>query len=387
MLSQPRWIAGLLLCLWLFRPAFAATPPEVVFLSPDDSTFWRLVAGFMEEVATDLDLDLEVQFDRDRHRFSYQQMARNVLEREDRPDYLVFMCKENVTEPMLTMAEKAGVKVFTFNTEVPTEARETLGLPRETLQNWIGHLVPDNVASGRQMAAMLTEQAAQMGLTEGDAPPPIIALSGTLDSSAAKDRNLGLMQAAQDHQVDLRQLIYANWSRDLAEEKTRVLMKRYPDIVAVWSASDGMAAGAIAAAKQAGRVPGKDVLIGGFDWEPEALQAIRSGELAVSFGRHFMGGGLVLMLLHEYHAGMDFTPVTPAATLKYGFEPVTKANIDRIARVMDPANWRRVDFRQLSRVHNPDLAGDAPSVEQRMDEFLSALANDGLRTDADRAGR
>ena len=208
------------------------------------------------------------------------------------------------------LAEKAGVKVFTFNTEVPTEARETLGLPRETLQNWIGHLVPDNVASGRQMAAMLTEQAAQMGLTEGDAPPPIIALSGTLDSSAAKDRNLGLMQAAQDHQIDLRQLIYANWSRDLAEEKTRVLMKRYPDIVAVWSASDGMAAGAIAAAKQAGRVPGKDVLIGGFDWEPEAGSP--------SGYPQWRAGGELWSAFHGWRTGTDAFTRIPRW---HGFHP------------------------------------------------------------------
>lgn len=49
--------------------ANASLRPSVVFLSPDDSRFWQLVAGFMEAVAEDLEVDLEVQYDRESHRF------------------------------------------------------------------------------------------------------------------------------------------------------------------------------------------------------------------------------------------------------------------------------------------------------------------------------
>ncbi|MGM0768387.1 MAG: ABC transporter substrate-binding protein [Pseudomonadota bacterium] len=371
---RSRWMAATLLWLLLAPGAGAASRPSVVFLAPDDSTFWTMVAGVMQEAAIDLDMDLEVVFDRGRDRFTYLRLAEKVLERDVRPDYLMFMAKENVTAEMLTLASKADVKVFTFNTDIPARARETVGMPRKSLPNWIGHLVPDNVAAGRQLAAALAAQAAELGLTRQDSAPDTIALSGTRDSSAAKDRNLGLMQAAQDRHIALRQLIFADWSREQAGERTRVLLQRYPEVTMVWSASDGMAVGAIAAAKAVGREPGKNVVIGGFDWEPEALEAIRRGELTLSLGRHFLGGALGLLQLYDYHAGMDFAQGASTAALKYRLEAATQSNVDRIERVMDPESWQRVDFRQFSRALNKDLADQSPNADQQMDALVSALA-------------
>lgn len=371
---RSRWMAVTLCWLLLIPAASAASRPSVVFLSPDDSVFWTMVAEVMTEAAADLEMDLEVLFDRGRDRLTYQQLAEQVLEREVRPDYLMFMAKENVTAEMLTLASDEGVKVFTFNTDIPAQARELLGMPRESLPNWIGHLVPDNVVAGRQLAVALADEAAKLGLTQQDTAPDTIALSGTRDSSAAKDRNLGLMQAAQDHRIALRQLSFADWSREVAGDKTRVLLQRYPEVTLVWSASDGMAVGAIAAARDVERQPGKDVVIGGFDWEPEALEAIRRGELTVSLGRHFLGGALALIQLHDYHAGVDFAQGPSTAALKYRFEAATQSNVDRIERVMDPESWQRVDFRQFSRALNQDLADQAPSADQQMDALVSALA-------------
>ncbi|MBO6852033.1 MAG: sugar ABC transporter substrate-binding protein, partial [Marinobacter sp.] len=124
------------------------------------------------------------------------------------------------------------------------------------------------------------------------------------------------------------------------------------------------------------RAPGQDIVVGGVDWEPQALAAIRRGELAVSLGRHFMGGGLVLLLLHDYHKGHDFASASSSPALKYQLEPATQSNVDRVERVMRPESWRRVDFRAFSRVHNPDLAGQALSANQVMDGFMAALAAD-----------
>lgn len=144
MRSYPaRLLIGFLLLL-TGSLAHAGSRPSVVFLSPDDSRFWQLVAGFMEAVAEDLEVDLEVQYDPESHRYSYLRMAKDVLSREEKPDYLLFMCKENVTEPMLRLADGAGVKTFTFNTDVPDAARASIGMPRTVLPSWLGHLSPDN---------------------------------------------------------------------------------------------------------------------------------------------------------------------------------------------------------------------------------------------------
>ncbi|MEE3169926.1 MAG: ABC transporter substrate-binding protein [Pseudomonadota bacterium] len=367
---------ALLLIVFLFllagSPAQAGQRPSVVFLSPDDSRFWQMVSGFMTAVAGDLDMDLEVQVDRASHRFSYLRMAERVLRREQKPDYLVFMCKEHVTEAMLRMADEAGVKAFTFNTDVPEAARAAIGTPRTALKGWIGHLAPDNLAAGRALATLLGQRAGQMGLGPGPSLP-MVALSGTLDSSAAKDRNRGLLAAAVQQRTRLLQLLYADWSRELAREKTAVLLKRYPDLVTLWSASDGMALGALEAARSAGRKPGEDLLVGGVDWEPEALEKIREGELLASFGRHFMGGGLVLLLLHDYHLGWDFADLSPDYVFSYQLEPATRENVDQVQRIMAPENWKTVDFRRFSRTRGESSSTPVSRVDDLMNAFSRAL--------------
>tara|TARA_R110001592_G_scaffold132050_3_gene346220 strand:+ start:954 stop:2108 length:1155 start_codon:yes stop_codon:yes gene_type:complete len=372
-----RFLIGFLL-LFTVPLADAGTRPSVVFLSPDDSRFWQLVAGFMEAVAEDLEVDLEVQYDRESHRFSYLRMAKDVLSREDKPDYLLFMCKEHVTESMLRLADGAGVKTFTFNTDVPDAARASIGMPRSVLSGWLGHLSPDNIAAGRSLVTLLGKQAEQLGLASGPSIP-MVALSGTLDSSATKDRNGGLLAAAVQQRSELMQLVYANWSGTLAREKTEVLLKRYPNTVSIWSASDGMAMGAIEAARNAGRTPGKDLLVGGVDWEPEALESIRQGELLVSLGRHFMGGGLALLLLHDYHHGQDFGDMSPDYVFRYKLEPATRDNVERVQRIMDPKNWSAIDFRRFSRVGETETGKTVPDSDAVLDAISGALA--GQRAD------
>ena len=372
-----RFLIGFLL-LFTGPLADAGTRPSVVFLSPDDSRFWQLVAGFMEAVAEDLEVDLEVQYDRESHRFSYLRMAKDVLAREEKPDYLLFMCKEHVTESMLRLADGAGVKTFTFNTDVPDAARASIGMPRSVLSGWLGHLSPDNIAAGRSLVTLLGKQAEQLGLASGPSIP-MVALSGTLDSSATKDRNGGLLAAAIQQRSELMQLVYANWSGTLAREKTEVLLKRYPNTVSIWSASDGMALGAIEAARNAGRTPGKDLLVGGVDWEPEALESIRQGELLVSLGRHFMGGGLALLLLHDYHHGQDFGDMSPDYVFRYKLEPATRDNVERVQRIMDPKNWSAIDFRRFSRVGETETGKTVPDSDAVLDAISGALA--GQRAD------
>ena len=363
--------------------AESASGPRVVFLSPDDSRFWLMVSGFMEAVADDLDVPLEVEFDRKRHRFSYLELAEQVFSRSELPDYLLIMCKEGVTTQILRRADALGIRVFTFNTDIPPATRDAVGLPRETLPNWIGHMSPDNRGAGQTLARLLAQSAggAQTPAAEAptlepaeyDEPLPMIGLSGTRDSSAAVDRDFGLAEVAASGEVNLLQLVRANWLEAEADEKVGVLLARYPQAAAIWSASDGMALGALAAAERAGRIPGQDVMVGGIDWESRALTAIREGRMAVSLGRHFMGGGLALMLVHDYHHGHDFAGES-WPVLSYPLMPATRDNVDDVERIMDRDNWQALDFRQFSAVWQNGVDRPAEGAAAMMDSFSSALA-------------
>jgi len=68
----------------------------------------------------------------------------------------------------------------------------------------------------------------------------------------------------------------ANWSQAEAFQKTETMLQAHAKIKGIIAGNDTMALGAVAAVKSAGI---KNVLIGGFDGSPDALAAIRSGEM------------------------------------------------------------------------------------------------------------
>ncbi len=70
----------------------------------------------------------------------------------------------------------------------------------------------------------------------------------------------------------------ANWDRTQGHNKMQAMMQANPDIKGVISGNDEMALGAIAALKKAGKL--KDVVVGGFDGSPDAVAAVKAGELA-----------------------------------------------------------------------------------------------------------
>ncbi|ERT92434.1 hypothetical protein P041_02994 [Brucella sp. 04-5288] len=69
----------------------------------------------------------------------------------------------------------------------------------------------------------------------------------------------------------------ANWDRTQGHDKMQALLQANPDIIGVISGNDEMALGAIAALKKAGKLD--QVKIGGFDGSPDAIAAIKAGEL------------------------------------------------------------------------------------------------------------
>ena len=79
------------------------------------------------------------------------------------------------------------------------------------------------------------------------------------------------------------------------------LLQAHPDIIGVISGNDEMALGAVAALKEAGKLA--SVKVGGFDGSPDAVAAIKAGELqytVLAAGRRlFEEGGRRGRFLHQ----------------------------------------------------------------------------------------
>lgn len=70
----------------------------------------------------------------------------------------------------------------------------------------------------------------------------------------------------------------ANWKRTEGHDKMQNLLQANPNVTGVISGNDEMALGAIAALKEAGKL--SSIKVGGFDGSPDAVAAVKSGELA-----------------------------------------------------------------------------------------------------------
>ncbi|MEM8958410.1 MAG: D-ribose ABC transporter substrate-binding protein [Pseudomonadota bacterium] len=156
-------------------------------------------------------------------------------------------------------ATEAGIPVFLVNAEINES-----GIA-------IGQLVSNN-AQGAAIGAV------QWQSLVGDEAKYVEFFGNPADNNAATRSNgyntvisqyPGLVKVAEE---------VANWDRTQGYNKMQSIMQAQPEIDAVISGNDEMALGAIAALKEAGRLDG--VIVGGFDGSPDAVEAVRNGEMA-----------------------------------------------------------------------------------------------------------
>lgn len=156
-------------------------------------------------------------------------------------------------------AVDAGVPVFIVNAEINQQ-----GLAKAQLVS--------NNAQGAALGAQ--EWATQLG-GEGT----YVELLGPPSDNNAATRSNGY-QTVLSQYSDLvsKASDIANWDRTEGRNKMQSMLRSNPDINGVISGNDEMALGAIVALKQEGMLD--DVIVGGFDGSPDAVDAVRAGELA-----------------------------------------------------------------------------------------------------------
>ena len=155
-------------------------------------------------------------------------------------------------------AVNAGIPVFLVNAEINQE-----GLAKSQLVS--------NNAQGAALGAM------QWVEDVGDSGN-YVELFGAPSDNNAQTRSNGYETVLSQYPdlVKVGQDV-ANWDRTQGYNKMQSLLQAHPDIIGVISGNDEMALGAIAALKEAGRLD--DIKVGGFDGSPDAVDAIKAGEL------------------------------------------------------------------------------------------------------------
>jgi len=328
---------------------------QVTFINPDEvgNPFWDLVTNFMQAAANDLGIQLNVLYV-NKNRYRATDLVKESLNSSNKPDYLIYIFQRGQGGKILSTAEKMNVRSFIFNTDIPENERSSVNGPREKFSYWIGHMFPDDVKAGHDLAVTLIEEARANAKHGKDGKIHLVGVSGSRDSTAALDRNNGLEKAVKSFKdVKLDQIVYANWDGQFAARQTIGLLNRYAGISVFWTASDGLALGVIEGLNKSVKIVGRDVFTGGIDWTEAGINAVRDGKLVASLGGHFMEGAWVLVLINDYHHGIDF--ISFGKTIRSRMQVISKRNVQSYLRQLGDKNWEDIDFRRFSKVYNPKL--------------------------------
>ncbi len=349
-------VHGLLLWLALLVPTAQAT--QVVFINPGraDEPFWRGYAQFMHAAARDLGLELQIVYaERDPQRLI--STARRVLQGAQRPDYLLFVNEYYTGPEILRLSAGSGVKLFSVNSTLTADQQQVMGGTREKYPDWIGSMVANEEEAGYLMARALIRQA------DSRQPLQMLAFSGVKNTPAAQLREQGLQRALNENpQVQLRQLVYADWNRQRAGEQADLLLRRYPDVRLIWSANDEMAFGVMASAAQLPNGQKPKLLYSALNNSEEVLQARQSGRVSALVAGHFTLGGWALVLISDHAAGLDFAQRGGKDRTVRLFMELDATQAARLQRVLRQDNYG-LNFRRFTARQQPGMRNYAFSLQ------------------------
>lgn len=363
---------NLIVILFSIFSSFFAFSEEmhVVFLNPGGDNrdiFWQMATDFIEPAARDMGIKLEILYSNRDHLRTVSQVE-EVLSREDLPDYILTGNDKSNAGEIIEQASRAGVKVFLINNGfiLPRDIEE-YGQPREKYPLWIGQFIPDNQSAGYQMAKHLIDTALEKGMVDSKGQVQLLAMAGAYQTHASDMRIRGLKAAVAEYpeKVILLQIIPGDWSAETAKEKMHFAYQRYPRLNAFWGVNDATALGAMKALKEFGIQPGKDVLFAGCNWGEEAVNHVQRGTMVTSVGGHFMDGAWALVMLFDYHHGIDFISDQPEPMM-YAIE---EGNVSSYLQLTSNNDWDRIDFKQFSKVHTQSISHYDFSISAVLDQI------------------
>ncbi len=332
--------------------AQAETRPLVVFANPADSddVFFKPVTDFMQAAANDLGFELVTYYGKRNH-VDIDENVTATFQREPLPDYLISMNARGSGKATLDLAEKTGIKTIFINQGFVGDDKKNYGNPGELYKQWIFEYLPDDSHAGYILTKELIEEAIKKDLRDENGFINIVALGGHETSPASILREQGLNRAVSEYpKARLLQLAHADWKREKAYELSKRLIKRYPNLSIIWTASDHMGAGIVDGIRESGKTPGKDILTGGVDWAAFAMDMVANGDFTVTIGGHFMDGAWAMVMLYDYIHGEQVTP-----SGKSHFSAITAENLESFRTHFGTANWEKIDFRKFSKHLNPEI--------------------------------
>lgn len=361
--------AFLILCLASFsattrESVLNASPvgkyPQVLLLVNADPgfPFWDSQVEFALAVAKAFNIELSVHYIPINHRDRFgiaNYIRKHLGQRPVKPDLIISAFWFGAEKKLLDVLQQLNIPLFSINSHLTEEQVSVLGGPRHRYSSWLGHLSPNDVKAGAEIAQRLIYRISQhKNCSIRQCAVNLVGLSGLHHAAVSLQRVEGLELAVQKNAgAELLNVVYANWRRKIAESMTSRILDRHRDIDGIWVASDIMAMGVADALAQKSAYPA--IQIGSIDWSPEAIQMIRDDRLSFSLGGHFMEAGWALIMYHDMLRGLDFVDQF-GTIVESQLSVLDKSNVAKWGPFLSTTQWSESILKKISKAANPDIA-------------------------------
>jgi len=276
---------------------------DVTYISQtrDLTPYWHNAYAVAKAAARDLNINLTIIEGQGHHLYQAEVLAKLVLAQK-KPDLLIFHAYKQNAHKYFDSLEQAQIPFITYSNFISAKQltnQNQLGSPKGKYKYWLSEHHVENTQGAALLVDSLIKQAKDKQLSSNK-KLKVLALSGDLILQSL-ERSVGV--AAQVRDIDnviLVQDIIANWSAEDARNKFKKLYVRHKGIDVVWASSDVMAIGALHGAIDLGLEPNKDIFIGGFDWNRDAINKIKSQQLSASAGGQFYHIAWLLVQVYDH---------------------------------------------------------------------------------------
>jgi simple sugar transport system substrate-binding protein len=216
-------------------------------------------------------------------------------------DYIGFSpVVESGWDQVMQEIKEAGIPVIMLDRNIDMPNRE------DYYVTWIGS---NFVEEGEKAGQWLVDYLEDVG--SADEEINIVELQGTVGSSPAIDRKTGFENIIGDHpNLTITQSQTGDFTTELGKTVMESFLKSGERIDVLYAHNDGMAIGAIQAIKEAGLVPGEDIIVIGVDAVKLAFEAILAGDMNVTVECTPLLGPQFVQAIKDIEAGKTLPKVT-----------------------------------------------------------------------------
>ena len=234
----------------------------------DDLWLTTLRDAMSEYAATQPDVELVMVDSKEDVATQLAQVENFVTQKVDA--IVVIAANTDAADPMTKAAQDAGIPLVYVN-RLPSN-----------LPEGVSYVGSDSIQAGIMQAEWLAEKLGGKG--------NVVIMNGNLAQEAAQKRTEGEKQVfAKFPDIKIIREDTGNWSRDQGLALMENWLASGDQIDAVASNNDEMAIGAIQAIDAAGKLG--EILVGGVDASPDALQEMDKGRLNVTVFQNAKGQG------------------------------------------------------------------------------------------------